>query len=79
MCVALPQMEHVFAVWRQRDTVLPFILTVPTLTTKDDAVPSPSYPVYSPDPVIYNGYPCLPKNLLNKHPVDLLVIEQSSD
>ena len=79
MWVVWPQMEHVFVVWRKGDTVLPFVSKVPTPTTKEDASLAPSSPVSSPDPAVYIGCPCLPKNIRNKHPVDLLVTERSSD
>ena len=55
MRVAWPQMEHVFAVRRPGDTVLP-------------SVPAD---VSSPDPTVYIGCPHLPKNLFNTKPVDL--------
>ena len=69
-------MKHVFAVQRKGDSVLPVTSTAPT---PEGVTPPPSNPVSSSDPVVHIGCPCLPKNLLHKHPVDLLVIERSSD
>ena len=63
MRVAWLQMEHVFAVQQLGDTVL-------------SSIPAD---VSSPDPTVYIGCPHLPKHLLNKKPVDLLVVERSSD
>ena len=63
MRVAWPQMEHVFAVRRPGDIVLS---SAPT-------------DVSSPEPTVYIGCPRLPKHLLDKKPVDLLVVERSSD
>ena len=75
MRVAWPQMKHVFAVRREGDSVLP---VTSTASTPEGVTPPPSSSVSSPDPVIHLGLR-LPKNLLYKHPVDLLVIERSSD
>ena len=63
MHVAWQQMEHVFAVQRPGDTVLS---SVPVT-------------VSSQDPTVYICCPHLPKHLLNKKPVDLFVVEQSTD
>ena len=75
MRVAWPQMKHVFAVRREGDSVLP---VTSTASTPEGVTPPPSSSVSSPDPVIHLGLR-LPKNLLYKHPVDLLVIERSPD
>ena len=79
MRVAWPQMEHVFAVRRPGDTVLPSIPTKSSPATKEGDSPTPCPPVSSPEPTVYIGCPGLPKYLLNKKPVDLLVVERSSD
>ena len=75
MRVAWPQMKHVFAVRREGDSVLP---VTSTASTPKGVTPPPSSSVSIPDPVIHLGLR-LSKNLLYKHPVDLLVVEQSSD
>ena len=79
MRVAWPQMEHVFAVRRHADTVLPSIPTISNLVTKEGDSPTSCPPVSSPEPTVYIGCPRLPKHLLNKKPVDLLVVEWSTD
>ena len=75
MRVAWPQMKHVFVGRRKGDSVLPVNSTA---STPEGVTPPPSSSVSSPDPVIHLGLR-LPKNLLYKHPVDLLVIGRSSD
>ena len=79
MRVALHQLEHVFAVRQQEDTVLPIVLTIFYLTTEEGASPASCSSVSSSGLAVYIGYPRLPKNLLNKKSFDFLWVEQSSE
>ena len=72
------QMEHVFAVWRKGDTVLPSVHIVPVPKKVLDASLAPGSPVSSPEPTVHFGLR-LPNNLLDKHPLDFLVVKRISD